>query len=200
MNNGEPASGSPAAAGENAAQQQDESADSEQNDATQPSGSAADDSPASGDNDSAAPASTPAKAAAKAAKPATEARKGQQQQQQNQSGNQSNRNSQNSGNQAGDDGKKQSRGIGGLMLSVPMADQFIGTQGPGPQQQKTQQTTPEKQISEQPEAQARGHASGNTGQHSLSQEEAWEKRLLQGFYKRGDNPQTNQNKKTRGQD
>lgn len=129
--------------------------------------------------------STPVTAAAKGGKPPAEARKGQQQQQQqNQSGNQSNRNSQNSGNQAGDDGQKQARGIGGLMLSVPMADQFTGTQGPGPKQQKIKPDLMPAPSADDNVSENRGSARGDTGQRPHLFSDSRDRQLLQSFYQR----------------
>lgn len=135
-------------------------------------------------------AATQVAAAVKGGKPPAEARKGQQQQQQEQGGNKSNRNSQNSGNQAGDDGQKQSRGIGGLMLSVPMADQFTGTQGPGPKQQKIRPDLLPEQLTEAVPGEYRGNASGDAGSRHHLFNDTRDRQLLQSLYQRNKQPQS----------
>lgn len=103
--------------------------------------------------------------------------KGQQQS----SGERANPNSQNSGNH-GDEGIKKSRGINSLMLAVPMEDQFIGTPGPGAEQQTMKQQPPSTPQPLPIQAAARGANHAVSTDEPMRVMQPWQLKLLQQFY------------------
>ncbi len=101
--------------------------------------------------------------------------------QQQSGGSQQNNNSNNSQNQ-GDDAQKKSHGINQLMLSVPMPDQFIGTPGPGPEQQQMRNVQPSEQPNVRLPSQGRGENEDSLSVKDDHMAEPWEIKLLSKFY------------------
>lgn len=103
-------------------------------------------------------------------------------------------------NRGSNEGIKKTRGISGLLLAVPMADQLTGTVNPGRIQLSRRQAQPQAGETALQQAEQRGTLHGNIGSIPLKNMTAQEKQQVRNFFMMQRNGADNENDHKNGQE